>query len=127
VFSSGSFPPVGFYPVKNGSEAFGPSPGGDPGKSRIHKLSALNLLLDEISAGIELQLDLDGEVTSFLPDENFSAKISAVFFALTVLDAQVVVQINPRLNDLAAAATLNGDPEGTIFWGACEEICELGK
>jgi len=75
--------------------------------------------------GIELQLNLDRKVTSFLSDENFAAIVGSFLFVFSVLGAQVIVQIDPGLDDLTAMSALHGDPEGTILEGACEETGEF--
>jgi hypothetical protein len=82
------------------------------------------LFIDKISPGVEPKLNFYGKVTAFLPDENFPAIESGLPFVFPVLGAQVVVQIDACLDDLAAASALYGDPIGAIWGGAGKKIDE---
>jgi len=63
----------------------------------------------QITAGVKFQHNLDGEVTALLSDQNFPAMVRSFAIPFAVLGAQVVDQIDPGSNDLAAAGALHRD------------------
>jgi len=56
-----------------------------------------------------MQEDFDGGVTSLLPDQNLSTKVSGLLVSFTVFRAQVMDQVNPGADEFAAAGALHCD------------------
>jgi hypothetical protein len=73
-----------------------------------------DLLFHQHAPGVELQQDLDGNVTSLLPDEDFAAEVGSFPFSFAELGGQVMAQVYPRPDHLAAAVAPHRDRQRTV-------------
>ena len=91
----------------------------------INKLSALCLSFDQLTCGREFHFHFDLLKASVGSNESFADKVDgAVTF---IFKAEVVVQVHPAFDDLAAAITFHFERVVSFFWfggRAAEEIFE---
>jgi hypothetical protein len=77
------------------------------------KFPARDLPLDQVPAAIKIQDDFDGGVTALFSDQNFPAKVISLLLVFAVFGTQVMGQVDPGADDLAAAGALHRDLKRT--------------
>jgi hypothetical protein len=84
----------------------------------LDELPARDVAVKQLSLRVKFQFDFDGLITAVTAHQYLAAKVVAF-----VVEAQVVAQVDARLNDFAAAMALHGKPIGVVTWGArCEKF-----
>jgi hypothetical protein len=79
----------------------------------LYKLSALGLLLDQFTCGCEFHLSLDLLETPVVPDQSFADQVKGT--VAFIFKTEVVVQVHPALDDLAAAITFHFESVVSFF------------
>jgi hypothetical protein len=77
-------------------------------------LSACGVLFEQLTGGVEFQLDFDALEAAVFTNENLAGMENvAAFF---ILDAEVVVQVHATFDDFSAAVAFDGEGVIALLW-----------